>query len=343
MGNKILDINSKRGGASDHANYVNFKFGLSDFKPLRKPALNISKVFTGMEVEKIPAYLIKTYKLSGIEFGNWVNQVRRIDFCLNTAVGLYDLQKILKFKNNNIGLNNKVGIAFGARGYAKAYAHFEPLTNVINMTRDRRADKITDLFGNKMSYEVNTPDYKAILNELRKDNSGYGSLAHEYGHALDYILAGDLKREKALSGGSALITSPTKISFAYKHFTEAVYKIQSSYKTSLIEGLFIDCFEAFLFNKEKPTSFYKRLYKYAEKKSDYWIRLNEIWARVFETYIAYKLFKLGVKDDVLVREGKGKYRSELKGAAKYVYPSFGEMATHYKKIDRFLEAVAKKY
>ena len=122
------------------------------------------------------------------------------------------------------------------------------------------------------------------------------------------------------------------------------YAVLHSNRNDLQEA-FLNCFESFLFtgkNLDKPSGFYIRVYNFAEKKGEYWMRLNEIWARIFETYVAYKLSKIGIVNKVLVRDGKGKYRNELKNQARNVYPTFGEMEKNYKKIDNFINILKNK-
>jgi len=344
MANKVIDINSRYGGKSDDANNINYSVIIDKFKPLRTPKLNVKRLFNASDVSKLPKFIIDTYKIKGLEFGNWVNQVRRLDYCLSTIIAFYDLQKVLKLKNNNLGLNSNISMAYGARGTAAAYAHYEPNTKVINLTRDRRIDKVKDLLGNKQFApykETDLQDWDKLTNKIREEISGYGSIAHEYGHALDYILAEKFtqRRSTALTGGQLVLSSYKNANRAYSNFVDAVYNNKDTINE--LESAFIDCFEPFLFNKDKPTGLYRRIYDYAEKRSDYWSRLNEIWARIFETYIAYKLEKIGIKDNYLVRAGKGKYRIELGKDALNVYPTFGEMQKNYKKIDIFISTINK--
>jgi hypothetical protein len=343
MANKIIDINSTYGGASDDANQLNYDVLIDKYKPLRTPKINVKRLFKPTDVKKLPEFIINTYKIKGLEFGNWVNQVRRLDYCLSTIIAFFDLQKILQLKNNNLGLNKSVSMAYGARGAAGALAHYEPSTKVINLSRDRRIDKIKNLFGNKVYApytETDQNNWDKLTNKIREDISGYGSIAHEYGHALDYILAEKYTKQRstALSGGAVSLTSYKNANLAYSNFLDRVYNRKENINE--LEKAFIDAFEPFLFTKDKPTGFYRRVYDFAEKKkSDYWSRNNEIWARIFETYIAYKLEKTGIKDNYLVRAGKGKYRIELGKDAYNVYPTFGEMAKNYKKIDNFVKTI----
>lgn len=344
MANKITDIRARSGGRAGDDNEQNYiKVYANKFKPLRTPALTVNRIFNPANIDRLPEVIVETYKFGGIEFGNWVNQLRRVDFCLNTIAGCYDMQKVLNFPNNNLGINGKIGLAFGARGYAKAYAHYEPATKVINLTRDRRVDKaIVSLFGNKLvDYTKDRASYDRYAAQLREERSGYGSLAHEYGHALDYI-CGEFytKYDTALSGGRYTLTSFQNEKKARLDFDFATLKP----KRNELQEAFLTAFESFLFTgKElnKPSGFYRRVYTFGEKRGEYWMRLNEIWARIFETYIAYKLSKQGIVNKVLVRDGKGKYRNELKSQARNVYPTFGEMQKNVRKMDNFIKQIQK--
>jgi len=344
MANKIVDINPFRGGkaAKYNSNYLEYAAYdyLADFKPLRKPVLNlIPKVFKNVAINKAAELVINQYKFRGLEFGNWVNQHRRIDFCLNLYTALYDLNKVLKF-NNNIGINKTISIADGARGSKGALAHFEPVNNVINLSRDRRVDKINvDFFGNKLTpYNTKPQQYQNAQSQIREHKSGYGSFAHEYGHALDYIMAEKYtNRHSALSGGRVVLTNPN-YQTAYPNFIKAL-----NTGNNLLEQKFKDCFEPLLFRNGKPTSFYLGVYALALQKGTYWSRLNEIWARTFEIYVAYKLSKQGIVNKFLIKDGKGKYRDELSSESfSRAYPTYGEIAKVSKKIDAFIAEIAKK-
>ncbi len=112
---------------------------------------------------------IEAFQLKGIEFGNWITQDERRAFvpALNTT--LNELGAIMH--TSNIGFDHNIGIALGARGRRGALAHYEPVLNMINLTRKR----------------------------------GEGCLAHEYAHALDYNFGAFIDqnaRYNALSGGN---------------------------------------------------------------------------------------------------------------------------------------------
>ena len=174
--------------------------------------------------------LIEKYKLHGFEFGRYVNNEDRYDFVLATKDSLRDLAWLLK--TENLGINYKIGIAFGARGRGgHAIAHYEPLLNMINLTK----------------------------------NKGGQSMAHEYGHALDYNIGMYVDQNKshgALSAGRSMAKFP-------EDNTGGTCRL-------LMRKLIREI---------KMTDSFKRL----EKASDYWHYNTEVFARYFEQWCCYTL------------------------------------------------------
>lgn len=98
---------------------------------------------------------LSRFHFYGGEMGNWMNQNDR-QASLNMGYeAFHDLAKALNIPEGKIAVDESLSIAFGARGSGNALAHYEPLRQVINLTK----------------------------------MNGAGSLAHEYGHALDDILS----------------------------------------------------------------------------------------------------------------------------------------------------------
>ena len=122
-----------------------------------------------------PKEVLNKYNIKGFEFGNYVSNNNRYDYLIAVTKSLENLSKILKSKN--IGMDNTLGIAFGARGMGgRAIAHYEPYYKMINLTRD----------------------------------SGGSALAHEFAHSLDYILGSHVDQNKkysALSGGDSIAST----------------------------------------------------------------------------------------------------------------------------------------
>ena len=99
----------------------------------------------------------EVFGFRGVNFGRegWIKQAERQEY-LNAAYdGLLDLAEILNVPPLAMSLDGMLGIAFGAQGKGQYAAHFVPGHNEINLTKTR----------------------------------GAGSLAHEWGHALDHYFA----------------------------------------------------------------------------------------------------------------------------------------------------------
>lgn len=114
-----------------------------------------------MEGEDVSSdHLKDSFGFKGVNFGNWMkgdsNQAER-QLHLNHAYDAFsDLAELLEVPPKAVSLNGMLGVAIGAQGSGgHAAAHFVPGVNEINLTR----------------------------------TSGAGSLAHEWGHALDHYFA----------------------------------------------------------------------------------------------------------------------------------------------------------
>ena len=122
-----------------------------DYANRRDCEVSYKKDFTGDDY-------LETFGFYGGEFGNWLDQDER-QITLNCGYDSFmDLAYCLGVTPKTISLGGKLSIAFGARGKGGKgafAAHYEPLYNVINLTKMR----------------------------------GAGCLAHEWGHALDYYLS----------------------------------------------------------------------------------------------------------------------------------------------------------
>lgn len=110
---------------------------------------------------------LDTFGFRGIEFGNWAAQDERQTMVNLGFEALHDLARTLNVPPQALSLNGTMGLAFGARGQGRAAAHYEPGRLVINLTK----------------------------------KSGAGTLAHEWGHALDHYF-GELNRADAYKGGA---------------------------------------------------------------------------------------------------------------------------------------------
>lgn len=127
---------------------------------------------------------LTTFQFKGFEFGNWMNQSERYDVFRAFQNCAHVLSDFLRSKN--IGFDYNIGVAFGARGRQRFAAHYEPSTNIINMTKER----------------------------------GAGTLLHEYAHALDYCIGAFFDQNKSyssLSGGRTLHQPKDNVGGQFRH------------------------------------------------------------------------------------------------------------------------------
>ena len=107
--------------------------------------------------------MLNIFSFFGGEFGNYMNEADRLQSLNYSYEAFKDLAKALGIDDKDVSLNGSLSIAYGARGSGRAMAHYEPMRNVINLTKLR----------------------------------GAGNLAHEWGHALDTYLTNELLNSNA--------------------------------------------------------------------------------------------------------------------------------------------------
>lgn len=100
-------------------------------------------------------FLLEKSGIRGLQWGNSVTDDERKHHLEYVASSFKDLTEILGLPPEMGSFNGRLGLAIGARGKSRAMAHYEPGTNVINLTR----------------------------------KNGVGSLAHEWGHFFDKTLS----------------------------------------------------------------------------------------------------------------------------------------------------------
>lgn len=249
---------------------------------------------SNLTVEKV----IDIFKLNAVGFGNWVTVEDRINYLSALVLALYDLEKVLGL-SGKIGLKNTVSVTFGSRGKGKALAHFESNTFIINLTR----------YKEKSALDKET---KFLL------TGGVGSLAHEYGHALDYYFGMLVE-----PGATAALTGGRTTATAANLNTGA----------GAMRRLTSELLDAIIWKKTNTvhSAYYNRLS--ANFGGDYWFRRNEIFARAFEQYVSYKMFKKGLSNHFL---HSPKYNHNQ------AYLTSAEMATIEPYFDRLL-VLAKKH
>lgn len=213
------------------------------------------------------------FGLRGGEFGNYMSSKDRSASVNMAYDALEDLSDALGIDEKDVSLGEQLAIAFGARGAGSAVAHYEPVKNVINLTKKR----------------------------------GAGSLAHEWGHALDRYVGNTF-------GFARLATQVESSECFPDSFNELVasMKTQNRKNTRFLE-------ESIRFDG-----------KYAKDGNGYWSSTHEMFARAFACYIKDKLEAEGRRSDYLVGHADSARCGKLRA-----YPVGEERECINEKFDAF--------
>lgn len=256
-------------------------------------------------------FLVKHYGLKGIEFGNWLNHQDRINYVAGLGLSLFDLADLLGFKPRQISFNGVLTIAFGARGRGSAAATYHPMERLINLTRYSRPVKV----------KFRAAGYSRLKELLR--GGGIGALAHEYGHALDFICCSGVK------------AAPVSFSGDFSTRTDVDLKLM---KAKTPEGLMENLLAKIIWAKigKEHSTYYKRVLKVLKDKDagegDYWVRRAELFARAFEVYIHYKLEK-SKRTNIFLQEPKYDHS---------MYLNFKEFKPLLRDMEALIAAMRKK-
>lgn len=250
-----------------------------------------------------PEQFQEAFGFRGVEFGNYVEQKRRQDDLNRAYDSLMDLAAILNLPPKALSLEGKLGLAFGARGRGgknAPAAHYEPGKVVINLTK----------------------------------NSGPGSLAHEWWHALDNYFN--------IRDSFATESSVVSLASRGSEFFQP-------------EGIRPEMVQAFgeIVRVVRESGLPKRSQELDRKRSkDYWSTMTEMSARSFENYVIERLAAKNAKNDYLANIAdlsefaesmlaaffeEGKTATDL-----YPYLTQDEVAPVSQAFDRFFETVKTK-
>lgn len=221
---------------------------------------------------------METIGFKGIEFGNWVTQEERQQFLNSTYDGFLDLLTIMKLDAKAGSLYGQLGIAFGSRGNSRASAHFEPDNNLIHITKT-----------------------KAI-----------GSLAHEFGHAMDYFVTKKLRLPCLLS--------------------------EVNEKTSYYGGEY-DLIEAVIAWKnevEKSEFFASSTLIDKDKNKAYYATNVELFARCFEQWVQVEIMNKAYNNNFLVFG-----TLPVEGEELAIYPKEKERETLLPLMGKIVEEISK--
>lgn len=216
-----------------------------------------------------PKSAIEYFQLRSIEFGNWMSEYDRQANLYGAMQSLVDLAKIFSVEDEQVGMNGFLSIALGARGKGGlAKAHYEPNPYaIINMTKTKGKD----------------------------------SFAHEYGHALDNLVAYFSGNNQWVSGGYTTRKNTDEKLAAKRDFI----------------GLFERFFNALYFDPDGAKTDFCIALNSAD--TEYYESRIEVWARTFETWVSYQFEKKKIFNEYCAKSLKkiSYYRKKK----PFLYPS----------------------
>ncbi|GKX50630.1 LPD38 domain-containing protein [Budvicia aquatica] len=233
-----------------------------------------------------PEQFSDAFGFRGVQFGNYVEGAKRQQDLNMAYDSLMDLADIMSIPSQAISLNGSLGIAFGARGKggANAFAaHYEPDSIVINLTK----------------------------------NSGAGSLAHEWFHALDnYFGTADSHGYDSGRPSGEMMTTQARRDYQYVNGKRE----PTSYTVRP------EVYQAFknVIKSINESGLLQRSQTLDQTRSKaYWSTKVEMSARAFERYILDRAEAKNISNDFLVNLYK--QDEGLVSQDRYAYPTSEEL------------------
>lgn len=158
---------------------------------------------------------LKDFGIRGGEFGNWMSE-KDAQASLNMAYEAFcDFADVLGIPLSSVSFCGRLAIAFGARGQGSAVAHYDPLREVINITKMK----------------------------------GAGSLGHEMFHALDDIVAKKLGLKKMMTESFEKEKIPESVrnvisAMQYRKATKEEIEAEKAKKIGNTEKLLQKCIDS---------------------------------------------------------------------------------------------------
>jgi hypothetical protein len=231
--------------------------------------------------------------MRGLQFGNSVTDDERAHHLRKTAEAMVDLADVTGLPDRAMSLDGQLGLAFGARGKGRAAAHYEPGTKVINITR----------------------------------KNGVGTLAHEWGHALDDFIGQQTPRgQSRMRADPAYLSEQTSGLYwdrnggTKSQADNPVWKAMDSVRKAIDDT-------DYRFTLKEGLEGYG--IKAGSAQYSYWTSGREVFARTFERYVQHKLRSKGQENT---------YLSGLGGESP-LWPNKEQIAKMAPALDELMKAV----
>lgn len=268
-----------------------------------------------------PDDLIEQYGFRGIQFGNWVEDEAGRYHVLCCGNALADLMAILNLPRYAASLYGSLGLAFGARGSGAAVAHYEPTSNVMNITKIRGGGALCHEWAHALDFNLYTYSHN---NENGKRVALSGNKPGAF-LPLDVIHAfRDLMKEIKEGEGRFPFTVPDPLPREVSAYNSGVvsylerhnYNVNaalmalknSNYRITSRLWKDIGIMYCNILKREGievPNEFYiptdeSYFYLDAKARGPYWKRDHELFARAFEAWIEDELNERGMTNSYLV-------------------------------------------
>lgn len=234
--------------------------------------------------------------MRGLQFGNSVTDDERAHHLRKTAEAMVDLADVTGLPDRAMSLDGQLGLAFGARGKGRASAHYEPGSKVINITR----------------------------------KNGVGTLAHEWGHALDDYIG--QRSPRSIDGGYGRTGDQymsEQISELYLDRSGRGTKSQADDQVWKA----MDAVRKAIDTTDFPQTMRQGLRDLGIKPGsgsgmsgwNYWTSGREVFARTFERYVQHKLQSKGQENTYLSGLGDDSPLWPTKEQSAKMAPAFDEL------------------
>ena len=268
--------------------------------PESRQPRNASRTPPGADGTIDPDEFLRRYRFRGVQFGNWVEAARRESDLAEASQALSDLAIALNWPVSTLALNDRLGLAFGARGKGGANApkaHYESDRRMIALSKP----------------------------------AGPGSLAHEWFHGFDHYVGAisDAKPRVQLRAPGSGHDPPRRAS---TYATQQQNPTTPQNPAAKVHDALREY--ARVLNRSGMKERSKKLDLRRARKKPYWSTTIELAARAFEAWVAEELAQKGIRNDYLVnytRPDEWKGQSDLD--QDYPYPYSDELILIGRCID----------